>query len=53
MGGGDALTYRQNGQSTETEIEFEVPAGGVAIMNNNTATSPGRNVIQSFQLHIK
>ncbi|WP_281693033.1 S-layer homology domain-containing protein [Agathobaculum desmolans] len=41
IGSGDALTYRQNGQSTKAEIEFEVPAGGAVIMSNNTATSPG------------
>ena len=41
IGSGNALTYRQNDQSTRTEIEFEVPAGGLVVMSNNTATSPG------------
>lgn len=41
LASGDTLTYRQTGQSTETRIELEVPAGGAVVMSNNPATSSG------------
>lgn len=41
LGSGDALTYRQSTESTETKIDLEVPAGGLLVLSNNFTTSPG------------
>lgn len=41
FGSGDALTYRQSTESTESKIDLVVPAGGLLVMSNNVTTSPG------------
>ena len=41
IGNGDALTYRQTGQSSETEVELDVPKGGTLCFSVNYAESPG------------